>query len=94
VEGQGCLSPETIICDHVGFVRLCAHLGDPSFPALEFFRLVRIFVMVIAVFGLKPLFVVASMQAHVNDWSRTMKRTPFFLEHFFRFWASAERNSH
>jgi hypothetical protein len=78
MKGQGCLSPEMIICDHVGFVRLCAPPGDPSFPALGFFRLVRILVTVIAVFGLKPLFVVASMQAHVNDWSRTMNGHPFF----------------
>jgi hypothetical protein len=37
-----CLSLEMIVCDDVGFVRLCSDLGDPFFPALEFSRLVQI----------------------------------------------------
>jgi hypothetical protein len=64
----GRLAFEMIVADNESFLGLLADVRDPFFPALEFFRLVQIVVTVIAVVGLKPLFVVASMQAHVTDW--------------------------
>ena len=60
-----------IVGDDIGLLRLMHDALDPLLPTLQFALLVEIVVALVAIIGVEPMIVVASVQADVRDWSVT-----------------------